>query len=48
MHLNVRVQQLKIIMYIHRSLDINLMVTTNQKSRIDEYTQEKKGIQTQY
>ena len=45
MHFKLKDQQLKIIMYIHRSLDINLMVTTNQKSRIDEYTQEKKGNQ---
>ena len=49
MHLKLRDQQLKTIMYSYRILYQNLMVTTNQKSTIDIHTQKKKkGIQIQY
>ena len=49
MHLKLRDQQLKTIMYIYRQLYENLMANTNQKSIIDIHThkQKKKGIQTQ-
>ena len=42
MHLKLRDQQLKTILYIYRLLYQNLMVTTNQKSTIDTHTQKKK------
>ena len=37
MHLKLRAQQLKTIMYIYRLLHQNLMATTNQKSKIDTH-----------
>ena len=47
MHLKLRDQQLKTIMYIYRLIYQNLMVTANKKSM--RYTHEKeKGIQTQH
>ena len=42
MCLNLRGQQLKIIIFIFRLLYINLMVTTNQKSTIDTHTKKRK------
>ena len=42
MHLKLRDQQLKTIMYIYRLLYQNLMVTTNEKSVIDIHTKKKK------
>ena len=42
MHLKLRDQQLKTIMYIYRLLYENLMVTTNQKSIISIHSKEKK------
>ena len=48
MHLKLRDQQLKTMLYIYRLLHQNLMVTTNQKSIIDIYTQKNEnGIQTE-
>ena len=38
MHLKLRDQQLKTIMYLYRLLHKNLMVTTHQKSIIDIHT----------
>ena len=42
MHLKLRDQQLKTILYIYRLLYQNLMVTTNQKSTIDIHKKNKK------
>ena len=42
MHLKLRDQQLKTILYIYRLLYQNFMVTTNQKSVIDTHTNKKK------
>ena len=39
MHLKLRDQQLKIIIYMYRLLHNNFMVTTNQKSVIDIHIQ---------
>ena len=41
MHLKLRNQQLKTIMYVYRPLYQNLMVTENQKSIIDIHTRRK-------
>ena len=38
MHLILKDQQLKTILFLYRQLYQNLMVTTNQKSAIDRYT----------
>ena len=42
MHLKLRDQQLKTVLYIYRLLHQKLMVTTNQKSTIDVCTKKKK------
>ena len=42
MHLKLRDQKLKTIMYLYKLLYQNLMVTTNQKSIIDIHTKKKK------
>ena len=42
MHLKLRDQQLKAIIYIYDCCKKNLMVTTNQKSIIDIHTKKKK------
>ena len=43
MHLKLRDQQLKTIMYTYRLLYQNLMVTTNENSIIDINTKKEKG-----
>ena len=42
MHLRLRDEQLKTILYIYRLLHENITVTTNQKSTIDIHTKKKK------
>ena len=42
MHLKLKDQQLKTILFIYRMLYQNLMITTNQKSTIDTHTKKKK------
>ena len=42
MHLKLKDQQLKAILFIYRLLYQNLMVTTNQESTVDTHTQKKK------
>ena len=42
MHLKLRDQQLKTILYIYRLIYQNLMGTANQKSTIDTHTKKKK------
>ena len=46
LHLKLRDQQLKTILYVYRLLYQNLMVTSNQKSTIDIYTKKKKSNTT--
>ena len=48
MHLNLKDQQLKTILFIYILLHQILMVTTHQKSTIDTYTKKGKGIHTQH
>ena len=45
MHLKLKDQQLKTTLFIYRLLYQNLMVSANQKSTIDTYTQIEKAIQ---
>ena len=42
MHLKLKHQQLKTILFIYRLLYQNLIVAANQKSTIDTHTQKKK------
>ena len=44
MHLQLRDQQLKTILYIYRLLYQNLRVTANQKSTIDTHTNKKNQL----
>ena len=46
-HLKLREQQLKTILYVYRLLYQNLMITLNQVSTIDTHTQKEKTKQTQ-
>ena len=46
MHLKLRDQQFKTIMYIYRLLYKNLMATTNQKFIIDIHTKKKRNPST--
>ena len=46
MHLKLRDQQLKTIMYLYRLLYQNLMATANQKSTIDIHKKRKRNSNT--
>ena len=46
MHLKLRDHQLTTILYLHRQLYQNLMVTANQKSTIDKHTNTKNNPNT--
>ena len=43
MCLNLSDHPIKIDCYVHRLLNMNLMVTTNQETMIDRHTQKRKG-----
>ena len=42
MHLKLKDQQLKTILFIYRLVYQNLMITANQKSKIDTHTKRKR------
>ena len=46
MHLKLRAQELKAILYTYRLLHQNPMVTTRQKSTVDIHTKKKKESKT--
>ena len=46
MHLKLRDQELKTILFIYRLLYQNLMVTTHQKSIVDIHTKKKKELKS--